>query len=288
MAPPGQPQLLIVTGMTGAGRTTAAHALEDIGWYLVDNLPPSVMFDTLTELHGAGIFQVAVVLDVRSRTLFGQLRQMFDRLNAEGMGYDVLYLEAADEIVVRRQESARRPHPLQGSGRLLDGVTAEREQLAPMRAAADLVINTSELNPHQLSARIVQAYGGGVAAELRAVVMSFGFKNGTPVDADLVTDVRFLPNPHWVPQLRSQTGLCRPVSDYVLAQEAATPFLKQLLGLVLIQRDGYLREGKRLITIAIGCTGGKHRSTAMSEALAVLLREAGIPTGVFHRDLGLE
>ncbi len=287
-AEPRQTRLLIVTGMTGAGRTTAAHALEDIGWYLVDNLPPGVMLDTLTELHGAGIFQVAVVLDVRSRTLFGQLRHMFDRLNAENVSYDVLYLEAAEDIILRRQESARRPHPLQGTGRVVDGVTAEREQLAPMRAVADLVINTSELNPHQLAARIVQAYGQDTAAKLRAVVMSFGFKNGTPVDADLVTDVRFLPNPHWVPELRAQTGLSAAVSKYVLGQVDAGPFLDQLLGLVLIQRAGYLREGKRLITIAIGCTGGKHRSTAMSEALASKLREEGIPTGVFHRDLGLE
>lgn len=274
--------------MTGAGRTTTAHALEDIGWYLVDNLPPGVMLDTLAELHGADIFRVAVVVDVRSRTLFSQLQQMFERLDAANIGYDVLYLEAANDIIVRRQESARRPHPLQGSGRLLDGVTAEREQLAPMRAVADLVINTSELNPHQLSARIVQAYGKDTEADLRAVVMSFGFKNGTPVDADLVTDVRFLPNPHWVPELRAKNGLSEPVSEYVLGQDDAKPFLDQLLGLVLIQREGYLREGKKLITIAVGCTGGKHRSTAMSEALASKLRENGIPTGVFHRDLGLE
>ena len=280
--------LLIVTGLTGAGRSTAAHALEDIGWYVVDNVPPAVVQPSIAQVRAAGIRRLALVLDVRVGRMFSQLGGVFESLRHAKSQFEVLFLEADSEVLVRRQSSARRPHPLQGDGSLLDGVEHEREQLADLRAGADMVIDTSRLNPHQLVARVAHAYGGEVSERLRVLVMSFGFKNGVPVDADLVFDVRFLPNPHWLPDLRPQTGLDAPVRDYVLRQPAAAPFLDQVLGLLQLQRPGYVTEGKRTVTVAVGCTGGKHRSTAVAEQLAARLRDGGIPARTVHRDLGLE
>ena len=212
---------------------------------------------------------------------------MFSELNEAGTLPEILFLEASDDVIVRRQESVRRPHPLQGDGRLLDGIHREREMLATLRAAADLVIDTSSLNVHQLGSRITHAYGGPDHA-LRVTILSFGFKNGIPLDADMIFDVRFLPNPHWVPELRPQTGLSAPVSEYVLGQPGAAPFLDSLEEVLATVASGYLHEGKRFATIAIGCTGGKHRSTAMAEELARRLRADGLPTTVLHRDLGRE
>jgi UPF0042 nucleotide-binding protein len=281
-------RLVVVTGMSGAGRSTAADNLEDLGWYVVDNLPPNVLPEVCSQARQNGISRLAVVLDVRTRSFFEQLPTMFAELSGCGTLPEILFLEAADEIIVRRQESVRRPHPLQGDGRLLDGITRERGLLATLRAAADLVIDTSSLNVHQLGSRVRSAYGGDDSDQLRVTLLSFGFKNGVPVDADMVVDVRFLPNPHWVPELRPQTGLSRPVSDYVLGQEGAEPFLDNLQQLLDVVAVGYVREGKRFATIAIGCTGGKHRSTSMAEEFARRLRAAGRPTTVLHRDLGRE
>ena len=280
-------RLVVVSGMSGAGRSTAADNLEDLGWYVVDNLPPSVLPDVCDEARRTGIRQLAVVLDVRTRSFFEQLPTMFAELKAAGTIPEIVYLEASDEVIVRRQESVRRPHPLQGNGRLLDGINRERDLLKTLRAAADLVIDTSSLNVHQLGSRISHAYGGPDHA-LRVTVLSFGFKNGVPLDADMIFDVRFLPNPHWVPELRPQTGLSAPVSAYVLSQPGATPFLTSLEEVLRTVASGYLQEGKRFATIGIGCTGGKHRSTAMSEELARRLRADGLPTTVLHRDLGRE
>jgi len=281
-------RVVVVTGMSGAGRSTAANALEDLGWYVVDNLPPSVLPDVCILAAQTQISRLAVVLDVRTRSFFEQLPTMFSDLSAVGLLPEILFLESSDEVIVRRQESVRRPHPLQGDGRLLDGITRERETLATLRAAADLVIDTSSLNIHQLSSRVAHAYGGPTNDQLRVTLVSFGFKNGIPVDADLVVDVRFLPNPHWVPELRPQTGLARPVSDYVLGQVGAEEFLVRLQDLLTVMAAGYIHEGKRFVTIAIGCTGGKHRSTAMSEEFARRLRGLGMPTKVLHRDVGRE
>ncbi len=287
-AAPAPLRLVVVTGMSGAGRSTAADNLEDLGWYVVDNLPPTVLPQVCAEARSSDIARLAVVLDVRTRSFFDQLPTMFAELSGEGTLPEILFLEAADDIIVRRQESVRRPHPLQGDGRLMDGITRERELLATLRAAADLVIDTSSLNVHQLGSRVRNAYGGDEQDQLRVTLLSFGFKNGVPVDADMVVDVRFLPNPHWVPELRPQTGLSRPVSDYVLAQDGAEPFLAQLQALLDVVARGYVREGKRFATIAIGCTGGKHRSTAITEEFARRLRAGGRPTTVLHRDLGRE
>ena len=281
-------RLVVVSGMSGAGRSTAAHTLEDLGWYVVDNLPPTVLPEVCEEARRIDLTRLAVVLDVRTRSFFEQLPTMFTDLTAAGTMPEILFLEASDEVIVRRQESVRRPLPLQGDGRLLDGINAERATLATLRAAADLVIDTSSLNVHQLSSRVTHAYGGESDDQLRVTLLSFGFKNGIPLDADMVLDVRFLPNPHWVPELRPQTGLSKPVSEYVLGQAGAEPFLQglqQMFGTISV---GYLREGKRFATIAIGCTGGKHRSTSVAEEFARRLRADGTPTTVLHRDLGRE
>ena len=281
-------RLVVVTGMSGAGRSTAANALEDLGWYVVDNLPPTVLPEVCTQAKESGISRLAVVLDVRTRSFFEQLPTMFTELTASGTMPEILFLEATDDVIVRRQESVRRPHPLQGDGRLLDGITRERQTLATLRAAADLVIDTSSINIHQLTARVAHAYGDVADDQLRVTVVSFGFKNGIPVDADLVVDVRFLPNPHWVPELRPQTGLSAPVRDYVLGQAGAEEFLQRLQELLEVTAKGYIQEGKRFATVAIGCTGGKHRSTAMAEEFGRRLREAGMATKVLHRDVGRE
>ncbi len=280
-------RVVVITGMSGAGRRTASHALEDHGWYVVDNLPPVMLPQLLTIARSVHFDKVAVVLDVRSRSLFDQLPAAFDELLAADIRPEILFLEATDAVIVRRQESVRRPHPLQEDGRLLDGISRERRMLAALRAAADMVIDTSNLNVHQLAARVIHAYSGD-GDDLRMTVMSFGFKNGLPIDADLVMDVRFLPNPHWVPELRPQTGLSQAVSDYVLAQPGAGEFLDELDSLLGTMTAGFLREEKRLVTLAIGCTGGKHRSTAMTEEVARRLRARGVATQVLHRDLGLE
>lgn len=262
--------------------------MEDLGWYVVDNLPPAMLPALVDMARKNDIGRVAVVLDVRSRALFDQLGSIFTQLTTAGIAYDVLFMEANDEAIVRRQESSRRPLPLQDGDRLLDGIARERHMMSTLRASADMVVDTSTLNVHQLANRVAHAYGGDEGDNLRVTIMSFGFKNGVPVDADLVFDVRFLPNPHWVPELRPQTGLSEAVSGYVLAQPGAEDFQDELVRMFQIMRPGYIRESKRQVTLAIGCTGGKHRSTAMSEELGRRLRAIGVTVKVMHRDLGKE
>ncbi|MBA3021532.1 RNase adapter RapZ [Propionicimonas sp.] len=281
-------RLLVITGLSGAGRRTAGHTLEDLGWFVVDNLPPSLLPKLIGVCRERGFGRVAVVLDVRSRAEFDQLPGAYAALDEQQVVREVLYLEASDEVIVRRQESVRRPLPLQGSGRLLDGVNRERKMLAELRADADLVIDTTSINIHQLSARVAKAFAADQVGGLRFTLMSFGFKHGIPIDADLVLDVRFLPNPHWVPALRAQTGLSKPVSGYVLGQPGAEEFVTKVTELIELIAPGYLREGKRHATVAIGCTGGKHRSTAIAEELGRRLSANGQVVGVIHRDLGLE
>ena len=281
-------EIAIITGLSGAGRRTAAHTMEDLGWYVVDNLPP-VMLPTLAQtLRGYGISRIAVVADVRSREHFEQLPEVIASLKAEGASVTSVFLEAADDVIVRRQESNRRPLPLQGGDRLSEGIERERRLLADLRADADIVVNTTYLSARQLTQRVANHFGDEATDRLRIALISFGFKNGVPIDADMVFDVRFLPNPHWIPELRPKSGLSKDVAQYVLKHEAAQRFQEAMVNLLETVAPGYLAEGKRQVTVAIGCTGGKHRSTSMSEELAIRLRERGFPTTVLHRDLGKE
>ena len=282
------PRTVIVTGMSGAGRRTTAHVLEDLGWFVVDNLPPSLLPQLIEVAASSGLDRLAVGLDVRSRAMFDKLPATFAQLDAAGIEPEICFLEAADEVIVRRQESSRRPLPLQGEGTLVEALAKERRMMSELRASADVVIDTSGLNVHQLAQRVTHIYGRPTQAPISLQIVSFGFKNGVPIDADLVFDVRFLPNPYWVPELRPKTGLSPDVSKYVLSQPGAEAFLDQAEGLLNTMRPGYMREGKRQVTLAIGCTGGKHRSTAISEAIAECMRAQGGQVNVLHRDLGRE
>ena len=281
-------RVVVITGMSGAGRRTAAHAMEDHGWYVVDNIPPVMLPLLVRQLASDGITKLAVVIDVRSRADMQHLPLVFSELADQGITAEICFIEATDEMIVKRQESSRRPVPLQEDGRMIEGIRRERRMMSTLRAAADMVIDTTSLNVHQLQQRVAHAYGGDDRDELRVIVVSFGFKNGVPIDSDMVFDVRLLPNPHWVPELRPQTGLSEAVSSYVLGQPATEPFLTHLLGLLDSVLPGYVDEGKRQVELAIGCTGGKHRSTAIAEELARRLRERSLTVQVMHRDLGRE
>lgn len=283
-------ELLLVTGMSGAGRSTVANALEDLGWYVVDNLPPQMLrpLVDLSRHTGDTIPRVAAVVDIRGGRLFADVQSALDSLR----GTDdtrVLFLDATDAALVRRFESVRRPHPLQGDGTLLDGISAERARLEELRAQSDLVIDTSDLNIHQLSTLVRDQFAAADEPTTKITVMSFGYKYGLPSDADHVADCRFLPNPFWVPELKDLTGLDEPVRDYVLDLPGAREFVDGYLRALVPVIAGYGRENKRHATIALGCTGGKHRSVAIAEELGARLRELdGIAVSVKHRDLGRE
>jgi RNase adapter protein RapZ len=282
-------EVVVVTGMTGAGRSTAAKELEDLGYYVVDNIPPQLVTDVvrLVDESRGPMQPIAVVVDVRSGSFFSGLQEVLAR-GTTGRRRTLLFLEANDEVLVRRQEAARRPHPLQEGGRLLDGLRRERIALDDLRADADLVIDTSGLNVHQLTDKVAEAFGTERTTSLQATIVSFGFKYGIPVDADLVADMRFLPNPHWVPELRPLSGRDEPVASYVKNRPEAQTFLDQYVALLQTVSTGYLTEGKRFMTVAIGCTGGKHRSVAMTEEIASRLRASGLDARPVHRDLGRE
>ena len=282
-------EVVVVTGMTGAGRSTAAKELEDLGYYVVDNIPPQLVADVvrLVDESRGPMQPIAVVVDVRSGSFFSGLQEVLAR-GTTGRRRTLLFLEASDEVLVRRQEAARRPHPLQEGGRLLDGLRRERIALDDLRADADLVIDTSGLNVHQLTDKVADAFGTKRTTSLQATIVSFGFKYGIPVDADLVADMRFLPNPHWVPELRPLSGRDDKVARYVKDRPEAQAFLDQYVAVLKTVSSGYLREGKRFMTVAIGCTGGKHRSVAMTEEIAYRLSALGIDTRPVHRDLGRE
>ncbi len=287
-AQPGE--LVVVTGMTGAGRSTAAKELEDLGFFVVDNLPPSLLADVVRLVDSSrGVQQpVAVVVDVRSGAFFDDLEEALAR-GVTGRQTTLVFLDATDEVLVRRQEAARRPHPLQGTDRLLDGLARERVAIADLRAIAAIVIDTTALNVHQLTDRIAQAFGTPDSTSLKVSVVSFGFKYGIPVDADFVADMRFLPNPYWVPELRGGNGRDNPnVAAYVYSRPGAREFLDGYVPVLAGVVEGYVREGKRFMRVAIGCTGGKHRSVAMAEEIAERLRVGGLDARAIHRDLGRE
>ncbi|MGI9825212.1 RNase adapter RapZ [Agromyces sp. Marseille-Q5079] len=283
-------EMLIVTGMSGAGRSTVGNALEDLGWYVVDNLPPQMLrpLVDLVERAGASLPRIAAVVDIRGRDFFAELREIIQALRT-GVNVRVVFLDATDAVLVRRFEAVRRPHPLQGTGTLLDGIGAERSRLAELREAADLVVDTSELNIHQLANLITATFAEAGRAGVQVTLLSFGFKYGLPTDADLVADARFLPNPFWVSELRNLTGEDPAVSDFVLAQEGAREFIDAYVTALTPVLAGYQRENKGHATIAVGCTGGKHRSVAVVRELADRLAGVpGIAVSLRHRDLGRE
>jgi UPF0042 nucleotide-binding protein len=282
------PEVVVITGMSGAGRTTASDVLEDLGYFVIDNMPPELV-ERVLELAaaaGATIERVALVVDVRGRPLWGDVRPHIQVLRDRGVALQLLFLEAADETLVRRYEAARRRHPLADSGRIIEGIRRERELVADLRAEADLVIDTSDTNVHELRARITDAFSTGEQSMV-VNLLSFGFKHGTPRDADMVLDVRFLPNPHWVDELRPLTGRDLPVADYVMEQPLTSEFLDRLCALLELMVPAFIDDGKRYLTIAIGCTGGRHRSVALAERLAAFLQRFDVAVQVEHRDCAL-
>jgi UPF0042 nucleotide-binding protein len=275
--------------MSGAGRSTVGNALEDLGWYVVDNLPPQMLgpISDLFTLAKNPLPRLAVVIDVRGGEFFSELSEHLTQLRTREINLRVLFLEATDSALVKRFESVRRPHPLQGNGTILDGISDERSKLLGLRELADVIIDTSELNVHQLSTKISDGFSLSQTRKLQINILSFGFKYGLPTDADLVADMRFLPNPFWVEELRSFSGEDKQVSDFVLAQDGAAEFLRSYVSTLKPVLQGFIRENKRYVTIAIGCTGGKHRSVAMSLALAKELETIDdVAVTVKHRDLG--
>jgi UPF0042 nucleotide-binding protein len=289
----GSNEVLVITGMSGAGKSTVSHALEDLGWYVVDNLPPA-MIANLCEMASQNTNAIAVVIDVRGGEFFDDLTKSLSDLAERNINRRILFVDASDEALVRRFESTRRPHPLQGPDRILDGITKERIQLQEVRSAADYVIDSSALNIHQLEAKIDQIFSTASDLDLRVNILSFGYKYGIPVDADLVMDCRFIANPHWIPELRPLTGLDKAVSDNVLASKNVQDFLEKYESLFETMAVGFTQEGRKYLTLAIGCTGGKHRSVAISEELARRFAQSKPVNGkrisaqAVHRDLGRE
>jgi len=286
-------EVVVITGMSGAGRSTVAHSMEDAGWYVIDNLPPQLL-GALLELTEQTSDSVAVVIDVRGRQFFDQLNRALAELAERGVSRKIVFVDAADEVLIRRFESSRRPHPLQGNDRILDGIERERTKLHDLRAGADLVVDTSQLNIHQLERKINELFQSGSLASLKVNLLSFGYKFGIPADADLVMDCRFIPNPHWQPELRPKSGLDSDVSKAVLSAAEVPEFLDRYVAMFESIARGYLHEGKKFITLAIGCTGGKHRSVAIAEELAKRLngmtvaRDGEVSAHAIHRDLGRE
>lgn len=286
-------EVVVITGMSGAGRSTVAHALEDLGWYVVDNLPPSLLTN-LCEMAAHSASQVAVVIDVRGREFFGNLSSALSELADRGIKHQVLFVDANDDVLVRRFESTRRPHPLQGNDRIVDGIAKEREQLREVRSVADVLVDSSSFNIHQLEARIAELFATSSTAELRVNILSFGYKYGIPIDADLVIDCRFIANPHWDLSLRPLTGLDAAVSERVLGTANVQDFLIKYQSLFETMAEGFFQEGRKYLTLAIGCTGGKHRSVAVAQELTRLFNQRGIvgdrriQATAIHRDLGRE
>lgn len=280
------PDFTIITGLSGAGRSEAAKALEDLGYFVIDNLPPALIgkMAELAQRPGSAVQHVALVVDVRGGQFFSELTQALKDLVQRGVDYRIIYLTADDEALVRRFEATRRRHPL--ADRITDGIARERGLLESLRASADLVIDTSDLTVHDLRDRIVGVFSRQPGeTRLQVTVTSFGYKFGIPMDADLVLDVRFLPNPHWVEELRPLPGTDPRVREFVTSRQATADFLERFEEMLEVLIPGYLTEGKRYLTVAIGCTGGRHRSVVVGEEVAEMLRRRGLPVAIEHRDI---
>jgi len=286
-----KPQILVITGISGAGRSTVANVLEDEGWYVIDNIPPQ-MLESISELvtqDGAKVPKVALGIDVRARAVFDDLPAAIETLRKSDVDFSMLFLDAKDETIVARYEAQRRPHPLQGEGRVLDGIRAERSLFEGLRLASDRTIDTTGMNVHELARTVREMFADGPDKKLNLTVMSFGFKHGSPTDANFMADMRFIPNPHWIPELRPLTGQDAPVRDYVLSNSGTEEFISNYLEALRPVLEGYRREGKYYATIAIGCTGGKHRSVAVAEEIARRLSAfPEVNVHVLHRDKGRE
>ena len=286
-------EIAIITGMSGAGRSTVAHAFEDLGWYVVDNLPPSLL-ENLLDLSGRINRPIAAVIDVRGMEFFDDLSNSLARLTEKGIAKKIIFVDAADDVLVRRFEATRRPHPLQGSERIVDGIAREREKLQEIRSSADIVIDSSTLNTHQLDKKVFEIFNSKNSVDLKVNILSFGYKYGIPVDVDFIMDCRFIPNPHWIPELRPLTGLDSEVRDFVLGNENVPEFLEKYQDLFDTMSKGFISEGRKFLTLGVGCTGGKHRSVAIATELAKRLDGENktlnkkISAIALHRDLGKE
>lgn len=278
---------VVITGLSGAGRSQAADILEDLGFFVIDNLPPTLIPKVAELAQGPGSSIAKVVLVVGTGPYHQEVLPALTALRRQGMHLRILFLEASTDVLVRRYESTRRRHPLAGSeGSLAQSIEEERQLLQPVKAEADVVVDTSDLNVHQLRARVLDLFAAEApAGGMQTTVTSFGYKHGLPLDTDLVIDCRFLPNPHWVDDLRPLTGLDEPVRDYVLGQPLTGEFLEQVDSLLALLLPAYVAEGKSYLTIAFGCTGGRHRSVAIAEAVTRTLRDKGFDLRVAHRDV---
>lgn len=279
--------IVIITGMSGAGKTVAIQSFEDMGYFAVDNMPPNLIekFVELLSTPDSKINKVAMVVDMRSRIFFDRLRGIVAELsNLPEVNFKLLFLDASDVELVARYKETRRSHPLAIDGRVLDGITQEREILSDLKSLAEVVIDTSELTPRNLRARILERFSETKEAPFRIEVISFGFKYGLPMDADLVFDVRFLPNPHYIPELRDKTGQDKEVFNYVMNQKASEDFYKNLMNMLLPIIPAYQKEGKSVLTIAFGCTGGQHRSVAFAERVSKALLKEDWHLNTSHRD----
>jgi RNase adapter protein RapZ len=280
--------VLVISGLSGAGRSEAAKALEDLGWFVVDNLPPALIktMVSLALAPGNDIGLIALVIDARGGTFFSEAMKELEKLRRDVCNYRLVFLEASDDVLVRRFDASRRRHPLAPDDRVAVGIQRERDLMRPFREGADIVVDTSDMSVRALRTRLGSYFSDvRVTDGLTSTVISFGYKYGLPLDADLVFDVRFLPNPHWVPDLRPLTGLEQAVKDYVLGQSATTVFMDRLCDLLMVLLHGYQEEGRHYLTMAIGCTGGRHRSVVLSEAIGATIRDLGFRTKVVHRDV---
>jgi UPF0042 nucleotide-binding protein len=279
---------LIITGLSGSGKSTVMRALEDAGFHCIDNLPPALM-PRLLELCAASsaeISKIAMVMDVRERSFLKEYPAIFQSLKEQGHQLTILFLESTDEVLVRRYNETRRQHPLAEQGTVLEGIHKERELLSGLRMLADEIIDTSNLSIHQLRNMISDLFRSAGQRKMHIILTSFGYKYGVPADADLVIDIRFLPNPYFISELRDLSGNDEAVSDYVMNNETAGKFRDKFFDLVIFLTPLYEQEGKSYLTICVGCTGGRHRSIAVVNGLQTFLSEKGYQVRVIHRDLG--